>query len=313
MKLSVLVALSVFLTAVACSEDPTTSDEYLLLSSEASSLSAELSDLEDQVLGAETQLASHQADRQKNEDLSQSIQAEIDTANAHIEASQNQIPELAAELSLLTEQTDVAKGEIAAVEAALREFKTSSSRWRSAVRQTIADHRRYNCQQDWKQDLSGLIPNLDVNDLAPNVGRASEFSTSDMSLVDTSHMAADCGREGYENIFGSAATVLNRICETVNIDKLKKDPSSYSGQCFRGRSAYVVQFDTNTGPLHFHANLGSRFGDRVEFELTQGLSGEELYEGVRFNWYAVGDGVLSYSTTSGGTNTIPSFKLVWIT
>ena len=82
------------------------------------------------------------------------------------------------------------------------------------------------------------------------------------------------------------------------------------GQCFRGTSAYVTQFDVNTGPRTFHANLGSRYGERVEFEVKL-VSDSALYEGVRFDWYAIGNGALSYDTTLGGRMTIPSFTLFW--
>ncbi len=82
------------------------------------------------------------------------------------------------------------------------------------------------------------------------------------------------------------------------------------GQRLWGTSAYVTQFDVNTGPRTFHANLGSRYGERVEFEVKL-VSDSALYEGVGFDWYAIWQWCISYDTTLGGRMTIPSFTLFW--
>lgn len=295
--------------AAACSGDPTKSDEYRLLSEEASVLAEQLRDSDEKVSISEAELARLQSESQASGERSSQLQSEIATATSEIARLESQTAALNSELTGVSSDLSSTRAEVNAAKIAIEDFKENSSRYQSAVRQSIPNHQRYLCQNDWKQSLS-LITNLDVNLLSSNIGSPSEFSTAEMRNVDPNFDDIDCGLWGEDTLFGSVRDVLNRVCERVNIDQLKKNPSSYKGQCFRGTSAYVTQFDTNTGPRTFHANLGSRYGDRAEFKL-EGVTDDELYEGVRFDWWAIGNGSLTYQTTIGGTNSIPSFRLFY--
>lgn len=304
MKARHLVLISCATLSVACGSDPLTSDAYVSLSEEVSVLNDQERDLADQVSAAEEELARVLTETATTDELAEKLQGEIDDAKLEISAENERESQLSDQLSDL-------RSELSEINAEIADFKENSSKYQSAVRQSISPHQRYLCQQDWKSDLSPLFTNLDFGQLASNVGSESRFPAVDMRTIDPDFDDIDCGFWGEDKLFGSERTVLNRVCEQVNLDKLKKNPSTYLGKCFRGTNAYVAQFDTNTGPRTFHATLGSRYGDRVEFELYYHASDEPLYEGVRFNWWAVGNGELTYNTSAGGTNTIPSFTIFW--
>lgn len=306
MRLSYLTALGIcVVVTAACSNDPTTSEAYLSLEAEVSELEDEYAALDAQVIDSEGQIARHQTEKRVSEESTQELQAELEETNLEIEDLESEDRGLAIELRAAS--TDVEN-----VRAQIDDFKESSSRFQSAVRQAIPSHQRYLCQQDWERDLSPLIRDFDSTELASDVGTAfpNGIGSEDMRRLNPDFADVDCGLWGEDTIFGGEESVLNRVCERVNIEKLKKNPSSYRGQCFRGTSAWVAQFDTNTGPKTFHATLGSRYGERVEFNLVR-MSGESLYEGVRFDWWAVGNGSLTYTTSIGGSMTIPSFTVFW--
>ena len=301
--LSILSAGLVSVTA--CSSDPATSDEYLLLSSEVAALKDQRNKIDEQILAAEESLVVQQAERKISEESVQVLQEDLDRLILEIANLELMETGLAAEL-------DTVSAAVADARAEVIDFKETSTRYTSAVRRAIPSYQRHLCRRDWEADLSRLIRDLDGTQLASDVGSGfpDDISDVDMRRVQTDFAEIDCGLWGDDELFGSEAAVLNRICERVNIEKLKKNPSSYAGQCFRGTGAYVTQFDVNTGPRTFHASLGSRYGERVEFKLDR-ISGESLYEDVRFDWWAVGNGSRTYQTAIGGSNTIPSFTIFW--
>ena len=288
---------------VSCSADPTTSNAYQVLEQQVSLLNDDLSNLRAQIAKAEDELAGHQEEKESFLDQVDTLIGAKSQRMTAINEAESKIDELANEIQQATDARNALNAEIS-------DFKDGSSRYWSAVRNSISSHQRYLCQQQWKADLSPLISDLDPSKLSSNVGQRSSFSDADMREVDSDFKSIDCGLWGEDTLFGGEETVLNRVCERVNIEKLKKNPSSYRGQCFRGTSARVAQFDTATGPRTFHATLGSRYGERVEFNLVR-MSGESLYEGVRFDWWAVGNGSLTYTTSIGGSMTIPSFTIFW--
>lgn len=113
-------------------------------------------------------------------------------------------------------------------------------------------------------------------------------------------------------------------CAVVSPETLEKDPSSAKGRCVV-MFARIVQFDSNTGPCHFHAMIAAaqvatyEYKTRSDFSYRDtpglgsldtdcpGLTGIDNNDIIKV--WATGTGSLSYSTTLGGTNTVPSFRI----
>lgn len=288
----------------SCSSAVEDSDVYLELAARVEEARAELDVLQLKATEEAEKLATAQDQVSQLEgDLASMVddEATLKEQRSSLELS---IGKSEGELTLM-------KASLEEVEAAVVTFKESSGRFKAAVKSSVAKHRRYLCADDWISELRSLgLGGLSPVDIASDPGEKSKFSINDMiTYGGGAAIDADCGRWGKDEILGAESTVLNRVCERINNPLLKKNPSAFQGKCLRG-SAWVTQFDSNTGLRTFHASVGSRYGERVEMELIT-LSGDPLYEGVGFDFWAIGDGILSYSTTLGGTNTIPSLDLIW--
>ena len=114
-------------------------------------------------------------------------------------------------------------------------------------------------------------------------------------------------------------------CERISVDQIEKNPDGLEGECFvmYGR---IVQFDSNTGPCSFHANISrnqsSRWWD-YDIRSTFGYEDNEFLSTIRQDCPELdridGDdfikvwgtvlGSFSYDTSIGGSNTVPSFKI----
>jgi hypothetical protein len=100
---------------------------------------------------------------------------------------------------------------------------------------------------------------------------------------------------------------------------LKKDPESFKGKCLQGR-VKIAQMDSNTGPCSFQGYLDGDYDVRTQFGLVLDLEIQsavrdcswagDLKEEMTIDFWAFGLGSYSYSTTSGGTQTVPAFRLL---
>lgn len=114
-------------------------------------------------------------------------------------------------------------------------------------------------------------------------------------------------------------------CESIEVDQLEKNPAAYEGRCVV-MYARIVQFDSATGPCSFHAELSATRSTRwynYDVRTTFGYTDSELMSAIETDCpelddidgddfvkvWATGIGSYSYSTTMGGTNTVPSFKI----
>jgi hypothetical protein len=114
-------------------------------------------------------------------------------------------------------------------------------------------------------------------------------------------------------------------CQSIAVDQLEKNPAAYEGVCVV-MYARIVQFDTNTGPCSFHAELSASRSTRwsaYDVRSTFGYESTELASARKqdcpalaeidgddyIKVWALGVGSYSYSTSIGGTNTVPSFKI----
>jgi hypothetical protein len=100
---------------------------------------------------------------------------------------------------------------------------------------------------------------------------------------------------------------------------LKKDPESFKGKCLQGR-VKIAQMDSNTGPCSFQGYLDGDYDVRTQFGMVLDLEAQsavrdcswagDLKEEMTIDFWAFGLGSYSYSTTSGGTQTVPAFRLL---
>ena len=114
-------------------------------------------------------------------------------------------------------------------------------------------------------------------------------------------------------------------CERISVDQIEKNPDGLKGECFvmYGR---IVQFDSNTGPCSFHANIARNQSSRwydYDVRSTFGYEDDEILSAFRQDCPELdridGDdfikvwgtvlGSFSYDTSIGGSNTVPSFKI----
>ena len=128
---------------------------------------------------------------------------------------------------------------------------------------------------------------------------------------DFENFSNSCGRDGKSDFF--------KTCKTFDKRFMKKDPSSFKGQCVRGR-VKVVQFDTNTGKCAFQGYLDADYDYRAQFGVT--LNPENHQTDTKCTWissivqdmyvgfWAVGLDAYTYETSNGGKQTVPAFKIM---
>ena len=114
-------------------------------------------------------------------------------------------------------------------------------------------------------------------------------------------------------------------CTRISVDKILKNPDALRGDCvvLYGR---IVQFDSNTGPCSFHADIARNrstnwwdYDNRSTFgyknnELSSALHGNcpeldniDVEDFIKV-WATV-LGSFTYDTSIGGSNTVPSFRI----
>ena len=136
--LSILSAGLVSVTA--CSSDPATSDEYLLLSSEVAALKDQRNKIDEQILAAEESLVVQQAERKISEESVQVLQEDLDRLILEIANLELMETGLAAEL-------DTVSAAVADARAEVIDFKETSTRYTSAVRRAIPSYQRHLCRR----------------------------------------------------------------------------------------------------------------------------------------------------------------------
>jgi hypothetical protein len=149
------------------------------------------------------------------------------------------------------------------------------------------------------------VVNLDGSEGTWGFGLNSDMTTTPPTYVET-----------------KARALTRADCTTTPPDgQFQKDSTAWTGQCLHFW-AYVFQFDANTGPCSFLADYGSaaynynfKFSDaiiRVDGGRHCDLMGP-VVESDMIEVWAVANGVESYSTTIGGSNTYTVFDLVDVT
>jgi hypothetical protein len=116
-----------------------------------------------------------------------------------------------------------------------------------------------------------------------------------------------------------AADEFYSKCETVDKRLINKNPEAFRGKCIKG-TVRIAQFDSNTGPCAFQGYLGGGYDVRAQFGQTLDPNThnletecewtEDLVEDNYITFWGWGIGAFSYSTASGGNQTVPAFKMV---
>jgi hypothetical protein len=111
----------------------------------------------------------------------------------------------------------------------------------------------------------------------------------------------------------------SKYCETVDKMLINKNPEAFKGKCIKG-TVRIVQADSNTGPCAFQGYVGGGYDVRAQFgqsndpvthyEVKDCYTGTSLVENDFITFYAYGLGAYTYTTSNGGSQTVPAFKLV---
>ena len=114
-------------------------------------------------------------------------------------------------------------------------------------------------------------------------------------------------------------------CERISVDQVEKNPDGLSGQCFV-LYAYIVQFDSATGPCAFHAEISRNRSTRwYDFDVRSAFGYGSRWEGSVLRtdcpeldnidgddyikvWATV-LGTHNYESTAGWDVTVPSCKI----
>lgn len=114
-------------------------------------------------------------------------------------------------------------------------------------------------------------------------------------------------------------------CERISVDQVEKNPDGLSGQCFV-LYAYIVQFDSATGPCAFHAEISRNRSTRwYDFDVRSAFGYGSRWEGsfLRTDCPELDDidgddyikvwatvlGTNNYESTAGWDITVPLFKI----
>lgn len=117
----------------------------------------------------------------------------------------------------------------------------------------------------------------------------------------------------------NAENEFYKKCESVDKRLINKNPEAFKGKCIKG-TVRIAQFDSNTGPCAFQGYLGGGYDVRAQFGLTMNpdTQGElkecswtkNLVEDNFITFWGYGLGAYTYTTSNGGSQTVPAFKMV---
>ena len=115
-----------------------------------------------------------------------------------------------------------------------------------------------------------------------------------------------------------AQRVFLKSCETVDKKLMNKNPESFKGKCIKG-TVRIAQFDTRTGPCAFQGYLGGGYDVRAQFgqtlnpdthdKETECSWTEKLVEDNFITFWGYALGAYTYTTSNGGSQTVPAFKM----
>jgi hypothetical protein len=276
---AVSLVAALLLGACASESDPTTSDEFVAVSAELDESAATLEQTQSELADAEEDLATEQAAHAKTMDELSAAETEAtqageerDAALAEAEALRIQYdPEIRAELSAAVD------AEVAAA---------------CALATT---------------DLEASIPSLVNYDEAwsPVASEADVIAAVEACAAPERNKSAEEREAAKFDSYGY-----------LTVDEVVKNPDAFEGQAVIAFGD-IVQWDVNTGTCAFHANFLGELGGRYDYDERGEFTADEVVcvslEGIDqddiVKMWVTGTGSRSYSTSIGGTNTIPTFQI----
>lgn len=270
-RLSIVVSLSLML--VACS-NPEGSAEYKALDAEVASLETEISDIESSI-----------NDRKSD----------------------------ASQLNLL-------KDERLSLKSQFSEILSDSSKRQRIIRELgapackqwfIAFYQSSGVVDGFEDDFwDSFYTRISQADSIFSGPLAEEGDPDSLKQYDKELDATGCGKDGIREFYEQ--------CETVDKRIINKNPEAFKGKCIKG-TVRIAQFDSNTGPCAFQGYLGGGYDVRAQFGETLNPDThaletdcewtKELVEDNFITFWGWGLGAYSYTTTNGGNQTVPAFKM----
>lgn len=186
-------------------------------------------------------------------------------------------------------------------------------------------------RQEWEDEVEEEIERacaLAEDDVDADVVDLIEYDADwepVAELDDVVDAVAACAEEERSRTEEEREEARLAACESVDRGQLERDPSAYEGQCLH-MFARIVQFDSNTGSCSFHAvisaqresrvfnyDVRSAFGYGPVPELSSLIDDCPDLDGVSNNdiveVWATGIGIYRYSTTIGGSASVPAFDI----
>ena len=226
--------------------------------------------------------------------------------------------------SEMTQQIDSLKSERAQLIEKFAAIVSDSTR-----RKTIATTLGKEACENYERALQLYISTSDdfsagyqteLDKLSSRPGNAvlgvKDFGTEDTVPESISEYAVEIIKTRCSAI---AAKEFYKQCETVDKRLINKNPEAFKGKCIKG-TVRISQFDSNTGPCAFQGYLGGGYDVRAQFgqTLDPNTHSEEkdcewtskLVEDNFITFWGWGLGAYTYTTSNGGSQTIPAFKMV---
>lgn len=296
-RLKLLIA-SLVVLLLGCSDVEST-PEYLSLKDEVENLNSARIDLERDIAQLDAQIVEMQ-DQQSSE--TDSAWGSIADLQIVLDSRENEVEETNRLISGWLENPDIRQ-------------------------QVLRDHVIPACERAAEQQwlARGVVDEDDVVEVTRANLSAVDLYWMRLADPDTtlySRALEDLRNELAENLdecLRDGFRAGRKSCESVDRLLLKKNPDDFRGMCIIGQ-VEIVQYDTNTGICSFHGHLDGRSDVRVQFGRTldpQTHSSQTdcgwfdlLKEGMTIDFWAYGIGSHQYSTSIGGTRSIPAFKLV---
>jgi hypothetical protein len=226
-----------------------------------------------------------------------------------------------AELAVRSSQIDLAKQQIDSKWSAL-EKKLKSPQLRSRL---INEYAVEDCKYFGYDQRLGMGLFDDLDELREWVNKKEKWKWV-VPESDTSGSPYPSLATFKDELDGPCKTALQqgemdfyKQCKSISRMQLKKNPGQYKGECIRG-SIRIAQFDSNTGPCSFQGYFGGGYDVRVQVGVTLDMAKHSTETDCKFLDTLVEDayievwgfvlGSFEYSTTSGGSQTVPALKIL---
>ncbi len=265
------------------------------------------------------------------------LTSEVSTLKSELDDTKRALATAQAELLEANSSADSLEQKKSELESQLREFRTraySAETQLSALKTQIEELRqrydpeiRATAQAEVDAEIARACQAAtdDIDADIEDIVRMDSSWTIVTTREDLVAAVTDCAQPERSRTAEQREAERLAACEKVSPDALEKNPADYENKCVH-LYAYIVQYDSNTGPCSFHAEISDRrsrrwydydirsaFGYedssvlsalRTDCPELDGIDGDDFVE-----VWATGLGAFTYDTAMGGSNTVPSFRI----